>query len=158
MSGGSFDYLCYQDGDDLFKLSTIESMQQMEKRLVELGYTDAASATKQLQTQIMEIRGEANSLMKSHDALREFAFDSIEEHFADSTLYTLLSMEEEFQEKKREADAHTMKHVHGTLKSYVTNVQAQKDKLEDLWKAVEWYDSADYGFDSVDEAIKEYRK
>lgn len=32
-----------------------------------------------------------------------------------------------------------------------------KDRLNDVMKAVEWYDSSDSGIDRVDEAIKKYR-
>jgi|SRR5690606_26405658 len=31
------------------------------------------------------------------------------------------------------------------------------ERLSDVWKSVEWYDSADRGIDSVDKAISKYR-
>lgn len=31
------------------------------------------------------------------------------------------------------------------------------EKLERVWKAVEWYDSGDWGLDDVEQAAKEYK-
>ncbi len=36
--------------------------------------------------------------------------------------------------------------------------QVIKDRLAILWKAVEWYDSADSGIEAVEEAIETYRQ
>ena len=35
-------------------------------------------------------------------------------------------------------------------------IEARAERLEKVWKAVEWYDSADWGIDSVSDAVAEY--
>jgi hypothetical protein len=44
MSGGSFDYLCYKDPEDLFY--HLDTIKEMEDKLRELGCTKGADATK----------------------------------------------------------------------------------------------------------------
>jgi len=43
MSGGSYNYLCYKEGIDIFERR--EELKSMRDRLVELGYLDAAKET-----------------------------------------------------------------------------------------------------------------
>ena len=42
MSGGSFNYLCFKDANELFEYGKIEDLEAMASRLIELGYEDAA--------------------------------------------------------------------------------------------------------------------
>lgn len=44
-----------------------------------------------------------------------------------------------------------------TIEQSMVRAQVMKDRLEDVWKAVEWLDSSDWGFDSVEKAIEKYR-
>lgn len=44
-----------------------------------------------------------------------------------------------------------------TIQQSLVRVGVMKDRLNDVMKAVEWYDSSDSGIDRVDEAIKKYR-
>ena len=46
MSGGSFNYLCYKDGIDIFERR--EELKSMRDRLIELGYLDAAKETESI--------------------------------------------------------------------------------------------------------------
>lgn len=46
MSGGSYNYLCYKDGIDIFERR--EELKSMRDRLVELGYLDAAKETESI--------------------------------------------------------------------------------------------------------------
>lgn len=46
MSGGSFNYLCFKEFPDYIK--HIETMEEMEKELIELGYTDIAKDIRRL--------------------------------------------------------------------------------------------------------------
>lgn len=94
MSGGSFNYLCFKDWDELFGSGSIEEMEKMVSRLIELGYEDVAKETLQLKLTIQQ------------SSLR---------------------------------------------------IQTMKERLQDVWKAVEWSDSGDWGNDSVDKAVKKYR-
>lgn len=92
MSGGSYNYLCYKDSNEIHNSrSDIESMRD---RLIQLGHLDAAKETESI----------------------------------------LL-----------------------TLDAFYVKMQARIDRLNEVWHAVEWYDSGDYGATSVDEAIEKYR-
>ncbi len=42
------------------------------------------------------------------------------------------------------------------LRIWDTHASVRIDMLTDVWKAVEWWDSADYGSDQVAEAIKDF--
>ena len=93
MSGGSFDYLCYKDADELF--DSENSIKEMADVLIGLGYAeDAGKATVDL---LLELRR--------------------------SRVY----------------------------------LQAMKDKLEPIWKAIEWWHSNDTGEDDFKIALDEYR-
>ena len=93
MSGGSYNYLCYADADDIhYKIPDITSMRD---RLIELGYKDAAKETEGL----------------------------------------ILMIE-----------------------AYQLRLETRLERLEDIWKAVEWCDSGDWGLEDIEEAIKEYRE
>lgn len=93
MSGGSYDYLCFKDTDDLFNFR--HQLHNMRDRLTDMGYMDAAKET-------------------------------------ESILLILDQVE--------------------------VRLQARLDRLSPIWHAVEWYDSNDWGKESVEEAIKKYRE
>ena len=95
MSGGSFNYLCFKDNEDLFDQTNLNEMDNMASRLVELGFEDAAKETLNLKYTIQQ------SLIRS---------------------------------------------------------QVMKERLEGVWKAVEWYDSSDSSLENVEQEIKKYRK
>lgn len=42
MSGGSYNYLCFKDGEELFEYGRLHDLENMASRLIELGYEDAA--------------------------------------------------------------------------------------------------------------------
>jgi len=46
MCGGSYEYLCYKDPDDL--IHRIDLIDNMKNRLIELGYLDAAKETESI--------------------------------------------------------------------------------------------------------------
>ena len=46
MSGGSFNYLCYAELSEL--LNRISDLEDIERELIELGYTDIAKDTRRL--------------------------------------------------------------------------------------------------------------
>lgn len=94
MSGGSHNYLCYKDDSDLFKYDTLEDMENMASRLIELGFEDAAKETLNLKY---------------------------------------------------------------TIQQAMVRSQVMKDRLQDVWKSVEWLDSSDSGIDSLNKAIEKYR-
>ena len=95
MSGGSFNYLCFKDNEDLFDQTNLNEMDNMASRLVELGFEDAAKETLNLKYTIQQ------SLIRS---------------------------------------------------------QVMKERLEGVWKAVEWYDSSDSSLENIEQEIKKYRK
>jgi hypothetical protein len=95
MSGGSFNYLCFKEDEDLFNQSTLNEIENMASRLLELGFEDAAKETLNLKYTIQQ------SLARS---------------------------------------------------------QVMKDRLEDVWKAVEWFDSSDSSLEKVEQEIQKYRK
>ena len=93
MSGGSFNYLCYKDTEDLF--NRISDLEDMRESLIKYGYEDIAKDTQRLIEYI-----------KSAEC------------------------------------------VIGTL----------KDMLKPVFHAVEWYESADYGKDTMIEVLEKYRR
>jgi hypothetical protein len=93
MSGGSFDYLCFKEIDELFNRES--SIEDMADALAQLGYAeDAARATMDL---LLEIR---------------------------------------------------RSRVH---------LQAMKDKLEPVWKGIEWWHSCDTSEDTFKKVLDKYR-
>lgn len=44
------------------------------------------------------------------------------------------------------------------LRQFEIQTMVHVERLQDLWKAVEWWDSADTGEDSVKKALADYRK
>lgn len=56
MSGGSYDYLCVRDTDDLFERNQLETLERMRDRLLALGYLDAAGQTDALIGTITQAR------------------------------------------------------------------------------------------------------
>ena len=48
MSGGSYDYLCYKDTNELFMSSNIRTLEEMEQRYTELGFMDIAKDFRRL--------------------------------------------------------------------------------------------------------------
>ena len=92
MSGGSFDYLCFMEVEQL--MNNKDLLDKMANRLLELGYKDAAKET----------------------FLAKIILEQTE-----------------------------------------IRIEVIKERLEKVWKAIEWMDSGDSGIDEVDEAIKNYR-
>ena len=93
MSGGSYNYLCHCDAEDIF--AKTKDIQDMASRLSELGYVDAATETES----ILLVRN-----------------------------------------------------------NYVSRMQARLNRLTPIWKAVEWYDSGDWGKESIEEEVNKYRE
>lgn len=93
MSGGSFNYLCCKETEDLF--NHISDLEDMRESLIKYGYEDIAKDTQRLIEYI-----------KSAEC------------------------------------------VIGTL----------KDMLKPVFHAVEWYESADYGRDTMIEVLEKYRR
>ena len=93
MSGGSFNYLCYNDTEDLF--NHIGDLEDMREALIKYGYEDVAEDTQRLIEYIKS---------------------------AKCTIGTLRKM------------------------------------LEPVFHAVEWYESGDYGKETMIEILEKYRK
>jgi hypothetical protein len=92
MSGGSFNYLCYAEPDELFRKR--EDLRNMVEALTELGHVDAAKET------------ESVLLVLNH---------------------------------------------------FEARMRARMDRLNEVWRSVEWVQSGDSAPSRVDEAIAEYR-
>lgn len=56
MSGGSYDYLCWKDPDQLLEAGSEHQLERMRDRLLELGYRDAARETDELLCVIRQAR------------------------------------------------------------------------------------------------------
>ena len=95
MSGGSHNYLCYAEVQDLLSGTRIADMEDMEQRLIQLGYVDVAKDVRRL----------------------------IE-----------------------------------YCKSAEIRIGVLFEQLDEVFRAVEWYDSADIGKDSLIKRLEEYRK
>lgn len=93
MSGGSFNYLCYKQIEDLF--TSVDELEDMQKALIKYGYEDIAEDTQRL----------------------------IE-----------------------------------YIKSAKCTVGVLKDMLQPVFHAVEWYESADYGKETMIEVLEKYRR
>lgn len=94
MSGGSYDYLCFKDSDEI--LAYERQMEEMSQRLAGLGYAE--------------------------DAARE-------------TEETLL-----------------------LLRQFRVRIQTRINRLRNVWKSVEWWDSCDSDEGGLKAALEEYRK
>jgi uncharacterized protein YPO0396 len=93
MSGGSYEYICFADAEDL--MSKTREIQEMSDRLAGLGYApDAAKETQEL----------------------------------------LL-----------------------TVRQYSNRINAMRERLQSVWRAVEWWDSCDSGEDELKKALDDYR-
>lgn len=88
MSGGSYNYLCFKDGEQLFEQGTLNDLKNIENRLNELGYTKIAgkvSDMNQIITESLEqvttMKEELNDILKAvewHDSL-DYGIEEIEE-------------------------------------------------------------------------------
>ena len=43
------------------------------------------------------------------------------------------------------------------IKSFRVRIEARIKRLNEIWQAVEWKDSGDWGMENIEEAIKKYR-
>jgi hypothetical protein len=93
MSGGSHNYLCYKDSDNI--TDHINDIEGMRDRLTELGFIDAAKETEELIC---------------------------------------------------------------IINAYKVRMETRIDRLNKVWKSVEWYDSSDSGLESVKQAVIQYRE
>ena len=93
MSGGSYDYLCCKDADEIGSMA--EQMQRMADRLAKLGYAD--DAAKETMETLLEIRQARN------------------------------------------------------------RIQTRLDRLRDVWRSVEWWDSCDTSEEGLKDALSKYR-
>lgn len=94
MSGGSWNYLCSKDVQDL--IYSNELLERMSERLASLGYAE--------------------------DAARE--------------TYELVQI----------------------IRQYKTKASVITDRLSDIWRAIEWWDSGDSGEDRVKAELVNYRE
>ena len=92
MSGGSYNYLCHKDANDIHEHR--QELNAMRDRLIELGHLDAAKETE-----------------------------------------SVLLM----------------------LDDFYVRLQARIERLNPIWRAVEWCDSCDWGKEDVIEAVEKYR-
>lgn len=67
MSGGSYDYLCYVETEDVFAHYRIQNLVAIKDRLVVLGHEDAA---RNVQSLIRNIRLSVSSIGEQLDLLR----------------------------------------------------------------------------------------
>lgn len=93
MSGGSYDYLCYKDPDQL--MSCTDQLQSISDRLAGLGYAPDAAA------EVQEL---------------------------------LL-----------------------TIRQYDNRISSMMNRLTDVMRSVEWWDSGDCGEDAVKKSLEKYR-
>ena len=49
-------------------------------------------------------------------------------------------------------------HLKYTIEQSMARTEVMLERLADVWKAVEYYDSSDSGIERVEEEIKKYRK
>lgn len=91
MSGGSYDYLCWKEGYELFEYSTIGNLERMVDALEEFGYDDAAEETYELVRIIKQARVRANTIHKRLNNVyhavewyksMDSSFDRVEEEIA----------------------------------------------------------------------------
>ena len=62
MSGGSYNYLCYAEANDLFQ--KLDDLRRMAERLADLGYEDAAGETTDLLLSIRQCERHFNAIAK----------------------------------------------------------------------------------------------
>lgn len=74
MSGGSFNYICWKEGSDLFEPHNVQELERMVDTLEVLGYEDAARETYDLIRTIKQARIRVSTM---HDRLSE-VFHAVE--------------------------------------------------------------------------------
>ncbi|HDX9614512.1 TPA: hypothetical protein ROY01_005706 [Bacillus toyonensis] len=88
MSGGSYNYLCFEDEEQLFEQGTLNDLKNIENRLNELGYTkiaekvsDMSQIIKESLEQVTTMKEELNDILKAvewHDSL-DYGIEEVEE-------------------------------------------------------------------------------
>ena len=95
MSGGSYNYLCYKEPEELMCKHSTDYLEEMSQLLLRLGYDDIA---------------------RDMQRLVEYC------------------------------------------KTAYNRIDVLSEQLNDVMHAIEWYESGDYGMDSLKEHLEDYRK
>jgi hypothetical protein len=81
-----------------------------------------------------------------------------EDLFNQSNLDEMEKMASRLSELGFEDAAKETLNLKHTIQQSLIRTQVSKERLGDIWKAVEWYDSGDSSLEKVELKIKQYRK
>ena len=79
------------------------------------------------------------------------------ELFDQGTLSDLENMASRLTELGYEDAAKETLNLKYSIQQALVRSKVMKDRLQDVWKSVEWYDSSDSGIETVEKAITNYR-
>ncbi|MFL0584700.1 hypothetical protein ACH0B6_19200 [Solibacillus silvestris] len=91
----------------------------------------------------------------SHNYL---CFKDYVELFDHGTLSDLENMAARLIELGYEGAAKETLDLKDSIQQALVRSQVMKDRLQDVWKSVEWYDSSDSGIETIEKAISNYRE
>lgn len=77
--------------------------------------------------------------------------------FDHSALSDLENMASRLIELGHEDAAQETLSLKNTIQQAMVRSQAMKNRLQDVWKSVEWYDSSDSGIETVEKAVAKFR-
>lgn len=99
MSGGSFNYLCHKEAEDLF--NHISDLENMRESLIKYGYEDIAKDTQRL----IEYIKSAKCVIGTLKDMLEPVFHAIEWYeSADYSKETMIEILEKYRRKELESD------------------------------------------------------
>ena len=99
MSGGSFNYLCYKETEDLF--NRISDLEDMRESLIKYGYEDIAKDTQRL----IEYIKLAECVISTLKGMLEPVFHAVEWYeSADYSKETMIEILEKYRRKELESD------------------------------------------------------
>lgn len=99
MSGGSFNYLCYKETEDLFNRTS--DLEDMRESLIKYGYEDIAKDTQRLIEYIKSAKCTIDTLKE----ILEPVFHAVEWYeSADYSKETMIEILEKYRRKELECD------------------------------------------------------
>ena len=93
----------------------------------------------------------------SGGSYKYMCFKSDDELFSYEYIQELEKMVDRLTESGYEDVAREAEELLLTIKQSKVRCNTMHDRLSDVFKAVEWLDSGDYGMQTFEESIKEYR-
>lgn len=176
MSGGSFNYLCYKDVEELLRNSYSETLERMIDELSEMGFTFASEKSKFFETKLKDLSiflsdiekyyrkdvyPKWNEVIAHLPSVRDnFVIKDYGDYIHDYSEITtnLTDLKEEFDKRNFTNESQLVDDLLGKLQQgyeLSKQLESYRGQFEQLWRSVEWYVSCDSSLSDVEkEAIK----